>query len=52
MSGDENDQNGVNELMEHRLRSHAITSLSVFIYLFHGTNFKQSESRFKLQFYY
>ena len=25
MSGDENNENGVNELMEHRLRSHAIT---------------------------
>ena len=25
MSGDENDENDVNELMEHRLRSHAIT---------------------------
>ena len=31
MSGDENDQNGVNEIMEHSLRSHAITSLYVFI---------------------
>ena len=51
MSGDENDENGVNELIEHRLRSHAITLLYVFICLFHGINFKQSESRFKLRFY-
>ena len=27
VSGDENDENGCNELMEHRLRSHAITWL-------------------------
>ena len=52
VSGDENNRNGVNEIMEHRLRSHAITSLYVFIYLFRDINFKQSESRFKLRFYY
>ena len=40
MSGDENDENGVDELTEHRWRSHAITSLYVFIYLFHGINFE------------
>ena len=27
VSGDENDENGCNELMEHRLRSHTITWL-------------------------
>ena len=34
-----NDENGVDDLMEHLLRSHAITSLYVFIYLFQGINF-------------
>ena len=43
MSGDENDENGVNKLTEHRLQSHATTLLYFFIYLFHGINFKQSE---------
>ena len=33
MSGDENDESGVNELMEHRLRSHAITLRFTFSFV-------------------
>ena len=33
MSGDENDESGVNELMEHRLRSHAIALRFTFSFV-------------------
>ena len=33
MSGDENNENGVNELMERRLRSHAITHRFTFSFV-------------------
>ena len=33
VSGDENDENGVDELMEHRLRSHAITLRFTFSFI-------------------
>ena len=33
MSGDENNENGVDELMEHRLRSQAITLRFTFLFV-------------------